>query len=176
MHLHAVEARAVRRADGLPEIAGYLPDFIVAHTSYGGVGIEVEARRSADGNLSGGGRVGHVAAMPDLNRGGCALLVNGVGDRCELRDDRLAEPKLLSEGESAAADGGVSQRGHADASACDADVVLFELFGGAEIPAHRFKGRRADRAVAQGYAAQSVRGEKLRLLVQKVLRFHGVSR
>ena len=70
MHLHGVEARVVGRRDGTPEILGDLGDLAAAHAPHGRIGVEVEARRRTDGNLPGGGQMGHVAAVADLNAAG----------------------------------------------------------------------------------------------------------
>ena len=87
--------------------------------------------------------------MADLDGCGGSLAVYGVGDVAQPRDDLGAQPQLLVERQTAAAYGGIGQRGHAHASAGHGDVVILELLRGAEILAHRLEGRRTDRAVTQ---------------------------
>lgn len=160
VHLHRVEARLVGRVDGASEVAGHLFDLLAPHAPHGGVGVEVESPRGADGYLPGGGQVGHVAAVADLDGGGSPFAVDGVGDVAQPRHDGRAQPQLLVERKSAARDGGVGQCGHADAAVRHGDVVLLELLRGAEVLAHRLEGSRTDRAVAQCHGSQLVGGEE----------------
>ena len=160
MDLHGVESGVVGGADGASEVFGDLFDLAAAHAAHGGVGVEVHARRCADGHLPGGGPVCHVSAVSDLNGGGGSFAVDGVGDVAQPGDDRGAEPELLVERETAAADGGVGERGHADAAAGYGHVVLFELLRRSEILAHRLECRGADRAVAQRHGAELVGREE----------------
>ena len=149
LYFHAVESRFVRRIHRTAEVGGHLSDFVAPHGAHGGVGIEVEARRCTDRNLSGRGVVRHVAAMADLDRCGGSFAVDGFGDVAQSRDDFGSQPQLFFERQPAATDGGVGQCGHSHAAAGDAHVVVFQLFGGAVGAAHRFECRRTDRAVAQ---------------------------
>ena len=151
--------------DGAAEVARHLFDFAPAHAAHGGVGIEVEARRGADGNLPGGRIVGHVAAVADLDACGRPFGVDGIGDVVQRGDDGGAQPQLLVERQSAAAHGRIGQRGHADAAARHAHVVLLELFGGAEVLAHRLEGGRTDGPVAERHGAQLIGGEEFRFHV-----------
>ena len=149
VYFHAVESRFVRRIHRTAEVGGHLSDFVAPHGAHGGVGIEVEARRCTDRNLSGRGVVRHVAAMADLDRCGGSFAVDGFGDVAQSRDDFGSQPQLFFERQPATTDGGVGQCGHSHAAAGDAHVVVFQLFGGAVGAAHRFECRRTDRAVAQ---------------------------
>ena len=149
VHLHRVESGVAGRAHRRAEVAGHLFDLASLHAPHGRVGVEVESRRGADGHLPGGGPVGHVAAMSDLDGRGGPFAVHGVGDFAQSGDDLGTQPQLLVERQSAAAHGGIGQRGHAHAAAGYGDVVVLELPGGTEVLAHGFEGRRTDRAVAQ---------------------------
>ena len=96
--------------------------------------------------------------MSDLDGRGGPFAMHGVGDFAQSGDDLGTQPQLLVERQSAAAHGGIGQRGHAHAAAGHRYVVLLqllrraemaELFGGTERSTHRLEGRRTDRAVAQ---------------------------
>ncbi len=71
--------------------------------------------------------------------------VDGVGDVAQPGHDLGTQPQLLVERQSAAAHGGIGQRGHADAAAGHRDVVLLELFGGTE--ARPIDSKAAERIV-----------------------------
>ena len=161
VYLYRVESRLVSRVYGTSEILGHLPDLAASHAPYRGVCVEVEAGRSADRHLAGSGPVGHVSAVADLNGGGAAFVVDGVGNVAQAGNDLGPKPQLLVERQSAAADGSVGQRGHAHAAAGHGNVVLLELFGGAKVLAHRLKRGGTDRAVAQRDGAEFVWCEKV---------------
>ena len=80
--------------------------------------------------------------MSDLDGRGGPFAMHGVGDFAQSGDDLGTQPQLLVERQSAAAHGGIGQRGHAHAAAGYGDVVVLELPGGTEVLAHGFEGRQ----------------------------------
>ena len=101
----------------------------------------------------------HVSAVAQLDAGGGAFGVDGVGQLAEAGDYLGAHPELAVEGEAAAGDGCVGYGGHAHAAGGDGAVVVEELLRGLVAGAHALEGGRADGAVAQGQRAEGDGGE-----------------
>ncbi len=160
VHLDRIESGIGSRMHSAAEILGDLHDFALTHPAHGRIGVEVESGRRTNGNLSGGGKMSHVAAMPDLEPDSGPLAVDGIGQVAQGGDDFGPQPQLFAERKAAPAHGGIGDGRHADAPAGDRDVVVLELLRRAEVLPHRLESGRPDDAVAQHHGAQLIRREK----------------
>ena len=93
----AIEARFFDESNGFDEIFDELIDLGDGHRSDKSRAIDVKAPRSPERRLTAGATMGHIAAVPDLDRGFCPGFMDGVGQFFEFVNDFFAHPELTFE-------------------------------------------------------------------------------
>ena len=159
MDLDTVEPCVTCGADRVSEETGDLLYLVLFQTPAESRGIQVESCGGSYRCASGGGTVGHIAAMSQLDGCLCTCLVDSVGDLTEFGNNLGPQPELGGERESGATYSRVGESRHSDASPCDGKMVVAKHVGGAVVTTHSLESCRTYGAVAEFYGADFRRCE-----------------
>ena len=163
VQLDGIDARFVSDVNRFAEVLYDFVNLAAAQPSDESRRIEVEAGRSSHRELACGEPVGHIAAVAYLDADGRAFCVDGVGHIAHRRDNLVTQPELAVEGDGAAVDCRVGERGHRYSASCDAYVVVLEFLCRRKILSHRLEGRAADNPVLELEWTELERSEKYRI-------------
>ena len=162
VYFDGVESGFAGQFHGRAERFSYSGDFVFAQPPHEGGGVDVESGRSGQRRAAADAPVRHVAAVSDLDSGGGAFGVDGVGDPAQTRHDLRTQPQLMRKRQTVARYRSIGQRRHSDAAARDAAVVVVQQVGRRVARAHAFEGGGANRAVAEGQRSDFARSEQQR--------------